>query len=33
MLDDGKAQPGAALVSGLADIDPVEALGEARQML
>src|SRR3990167_706162 len=33
MLDDGQAKPGATGVAGTAGVDPVEALGQARQML
>src|SRR3989338_11650699 len=33
MLDDGQAQASTAGIAGAAGIDPVEALGQARQML
>ena len=33
MLDDGEAEPGAADRPAPAGVDPVESLGEARQML
>ena len=32
MLDDGESQPGAAELAGAGGIDPVEALGETRQV-
>src|SRR6185436_9469108 len=33
MLDDGEAEPGAADLAAAAGIDPVEALGQPRDML
>ena len=32
MLDDRQAQPGAAGIAAARGIDPIEALGQARQM-
>src|SRR5262245_28583200 len=33
VLDDGKPKPGSAFLPARGDIDPVEALGQARQVL
>ncbi len=33
VLDDGQAQPGAALLAARGGVDAIEALGEARQVL
>lgn len=33
MLDDGKAEPGAAGMAGAGLVDPIEPLGQPRQML
>ena len=33
VLDDGEAEAGAAMLAAGLDVDPVEALGQARQVL